>query len=170
MAQDTLLISATQIRSYTPVKGALDDDYLEPAILVAQDLDLAYVLGFNLTEKLKDLEEAGTLLTTPPYTFLFTQFVRPYMRFAALVVALDSIRVDLNNQGTIEKNSQQGSSVTNSEYEAVKVGHMRTADGYKKLLHDHLCRFSSLYPEFSSNQDGNQNATDNAEPYGIDSY
>lgn len=170
MAQDTTLVSPSEVRAYTPVKGAIDDDYINPSTLVAQDLDLAYVLGYNLTEKLKDLKEAGTLETTSPYDNLFARYVRPYLRYASLVVALDGIRVDLNNQGTIEKNSQQGSSVTNSEYENVKVNLIRTADGYKKLLHDHMCRYSYLYPEYVTDQDGNQNATDNAEPYGIDSY
>jgi len=170
MAQDTLLISAADVRSYTPVKGAIDEDYINPSTLTAQDLDLAYVLGYNLTEKLKDLKEAGTLETTAPYDNLFTRYVRPYLRYASLVVALDSIRLDLNNQGIIEKNSQQGTAITNSDFESVKAGYMRRADGYKGLLVDHLCRFSYLYPEYTSDQNGNQNPTDDGQPYGIDSY
>ena len=170
MAQDTLLIDASDVRKYTPVKGALDDDYLNPAILVTQDLELSYVLGYNLTEKLKDLKALGTLETTSPYDDLFKKYVRPYLRYASMVVALDGIRVDLNNQGVIEKNSQQGSSVSNSDYGVIKVGFINKVDGYKKLLHNHLCRYSYLYPEYTSDQEGAQNATDDAMPYGIDSY
>ena len=170
MAQETLLIEPSEIRKYTPVKGALDDDYLNPAILVTQDLELSYVLGYNLTEKLKDLKESGSLNTSAPYNNLFTQYVRPYLRYAALVVALDGIRVDLNNQGAIEKTSQQGSAVSSGEFKNLKVGFINRTDGYKKLLVAHLCRYSNLYPEYISNQDGAQDASDDAMPYGIDSY
>jgi len=170
MAQDTLLISATEIRKFTPVKGALDDDYLNPNILTAQDLALSYILGFNLTEKLKDLKALGTLSTTAPYDNLFQQYIRPYLRYESLVYALEGIRIDINNQGTIEKSSQQGSNVDSGEFESMKVGYIRRTDGYKKLLHDHLCRYSNLYPEYQTDQDGNQNPIDDAEPYGIDNW
>ena len=170
MALDTLLITPKEVRSFSIVKGALDDDYIKPAILFAQDLDLSYVLGFNLTDKLRDLKEAGTLNSTSPYSDLFNTYVKPYLRQAAVHYALDGIEVDVNNQGLLEKTSQQGTSISQTQANTLKANVMRRATSYKKLLIDHLCRYSSRYPEYFTDQRGRQQRSDGGQFYGIDNW
>lgn len=164
----TLLISTKEVREYTPIKGAVDSDYIDPVIRSAQDLGLAYVLGYKLMAKLQSEKASGTVST--PYDVLLDTYVKPYMWHLTAAEVVDSLRVDLNNQGTLEKNSNQGTSVINSEYNSVKANLMRKADGYKKLLIDHLCRFGSDYPEYYQDQDGRQDPTANATFYGIDNF
>lgn len=164
---DTLLISATDVRKYTPVKGALDADYIDPTIKATQDIQLEEMLGYNLKEKLIELKGAGTLLTTSPYNNLFTGFVKPYLIWETVKQLAFSIYVDLNNQGVVQRTSDQGSGLTLGDYEVIKRNLGSVSDGYKKKLYDHLCMNSSLYPEYVSNQDGRQNPTGNGRPWGI---
>lgn len=170
MALETLLITPAEVRQYSLVKGALDDDYIKPAILTAQDLGLSYVLGYNLTDKLRELKAAGTLSTKSPYDDLFETYVRPYLRHLTVQYALQGIRIDVNNQGVLEKTSQQGNSITTSEANVLRANLMRTAEGYKKLLYDHLCRFGQRYPEYYTDQRGRQQKIDDAQFYGFDNW
>jgi hypothetical protein len=168
MSANTLLITAIEVRKYTSLKGAVDSDYIDPVIKVAQDLGLAYVLGFNLMTKLQTLKEAGTVPT--PYSTLLNTYVKPYMWHLTAAEVVDSLRIDLNNQGTLEKNSNQGTSVSVNEYNSVKANLMRKSDGYKKLLIEHLCRFGHNYPEYYTDQNGRQDPTASATFYGIDNF
>ena len=163
-----LLVSAKDVRQYTALKGAVDADYIDPVIKTAQDLGLAYVLGYNLMEKLQVLKAAGTV--PAPYITLLDTYVKPYLWHLTAAEVVDSLRIDLNNQGTLEKTSNQGTSVASNEYNSVKANLMRKADGYKKLLINHLCRFGHLYPEYYQDQNGRQDPNATATFYGIDNF
>lgn len=164
---DTLLITATDVRKYTPISGSVDNDYVEPAIKVVQDVQLEEMLGYNLKAKLIELKDAGTLTTTSPYDDLFSTYVKPWLIWIACQQATESIRVDMSNKGIMNKSSEQGVNVTQGDFEIIRRTVGKTADQYKKKLYNHLCRYSSRYPEYVTNQDGRQNPTATGRPWGI---
>lgn len=164
----TLLTTSKEIRDFTALKGAVDSDYIEPAIITAQDLGLAYVLGYKLMTKLQTEVQSGSV--SSPYDDLLETYVKPYLQHLAAAEVIDSLRIDLNNQGILEKNSNQGTSVQVNEYNSIKANLMRLSDSYKQLLIKHLCRYGNRYPEYYQDQDGRQQPSSTQQYYGIDNW
>jgi len=168
----TRLITAKSVSEYTPVRGGMDVDVVNPNIETTQDLTLAYVIGYPLMKRLQDLVDG----TTPDesdgrYQSLLDNFVAPYLRWATASTMLPEIAISIGSGGINTPDSNQGTSVFQGQMAIVKQNILSTAQGYKTLLLDHLCDKSNLYTEYLQYEQGRQSKTDNGKPFhGIEFY
>lgn len=168
----TLLITASEVTKYTPIRGGVDVDVINPNIETTQDLVLAYVIGYPLMKHLQDLVDG----TTPDedderYQNLLDNFVAPYLRWAVAYAMLPDIAVSLGSGGANIPDSNQGNNVFEGQMALVKQNILTSAQGYKKLLIDHLCDKSNLYSEYQTYEQGRQTKTDKGQPFhGIQFY
>jgi hypothetical protein len=80
MPDATKLIYPEDVRTNTPIRGSVDNDYINPAIRRVQDTRLAYVLGSKLLEKLQAIQNGTESDNSDErYNTLLTQYVQPYM-------------------------------------------------------------------------------------------
>lgn len=160
----TTLVTPTEVKRFTPIKGGVDNDYLYPAILLTQDSRLEEVLGYQLKEKLIELEEAGTLISNDDdYTELFVNWVKPYLIWASVLNVVDAVYVDINNQGVLNRNSSQGSSPTEGDFETIQSRLVSSSEIYRNKLVRYLCDNSSKFPEYTGSQDDGQISPDKSD-------
>jgi hypothetical protein len=168
----TLLITAASVSKYTPIRGGVDVDVINPNIETAQDLDLAYVIGYPLLERLQKLVDG----TTPDnadgrYQKLLDDYVAPYLRYATAYGMLPEIATSLGSGGAQTPDSNQGTTIFEGQMAITKQNILSRTSGYKTLLLDHLCDKSNLYPEYMRYEQGKQKKTDNGKPFhGIQMY
>lgn len=162
----TLLIKAKEVSEYTPIRGGIDVDVINPNIETTQDLRLAYVIGYPLMKRLQDLVD-GTEPdeTDERYQTLLTGFVAPYLRWATAYTMLTEIAISLGSGGANYPDSNQGNSIFEGQMALVKQNILNSSQGYKKLLLDYLCDKSNLYPEYQSYEQGRQNKSDQGKPF-----
>ena len=168
----TLLITAAEVTKYTPIRGGVDVDVINPNIETTQDLTLAYVIGYPLLKRLQDLVD-GTDPDNPDgrYQNLLDSFVAPYLRWATSYTMLPDIAVSLGSGGANLPTSDQGNSIFEGQMALVKQNILSSAQGYKKLLIDYLCDKSNLYPEYQEYEQGRQKKTDKGQNFhGIQFY
>lgn len=163
-----LIITVDDVRQITPVRGSVSSDYIEPCIDRAQDLKLAYVIGYPLMQKLVEVVEAGE---TNKYSELIENFVRKYLAWATAFYLLPDIAVKIGAAGVQDSVGGQGNSVFEGQMALIRQNIMNSESAYKKLLIMHLCKDTSLYPEFLQYELGRQSKTDgNQSFYTIENY
>lgn len=160
----TLLITPESVIKYTPIRSGVDNDIINPKIEVTQDLTLAYVIGAPLLEKLQQVVDGGPD-PGEKYTKLLDNYVRPYLRWATAYNLLPDIAYSISSGGIQQPDSNQGQSIFDGRMAIVTQNILSNASGYKKLLMDHLCNFSNLYPEYLRYEQGKQKKTDNGRPF-----
>ena len=168
----TALITPESVSKYTPIRGGMDVDVINPNIEVAQDLRLAYVLGYALMNRLQNLVN-GTVPDEGDgrYQTLLDNFVAPYLRWAVAYTMLPEIAVSLGSGGAQNPESNQGNTVFEGQFAITKQNILSSTSGYKKLLIDHLCDKGNLYTEYQTNEQGRQSKSDNGRPFhGIQFY
>lgn len=168
----TLLITSAEVTKYTPIRGGVDPDVINPNIETTQDLVLAYVIGYPLMKRLQEMVEGDDPDETDGrYKNLLDNFVAPYLRWATAYSMLGDIAISLGSGGANLPTSDQGNSIFEGQMALVKQNILSSAQGYKKLLLDYLCDMSNLYPEYQEYEQGRQTKTDSGKPFhGIQFY
>lgn len=163
-----LIITADDVRNITPVRGSVSADYIEPCIERAQDLKLAYVIGYPLMAKLIEVVNEGG---EEKYEDLIENFVRKYLVWATAFYLLPDIAVKIGAAGVQDSGGSQGNPVFEGTMALIRQNIMSSEEAYKKLLIMHLCKDSSRYPEYMEYELGRQSKTDgNKTFYGIENY
>jgi hypothetical protein len=170
MSNLTLLITAEDVRTITPVRGSVDNDYINPAIQRAQDLRLAYIIGSALLRKLQDVVNGGED-QDGRYINLINAFIKPYLAWVTAYNLIPDIAFQIGQAGVFTAVTNQGSSVFEGQMALVKQNILSASDGYKKLLMMHLCDKSTLYPEYNEFTQGEQQRSDSGKAFhGIQFY
>lgn len=166
------LITPAQVRENTPVRGSTDSDYINPAIRRVQDLGLAYVLGNPLMVKCIGVNDGSISDESDDrYQDLIEKFIQPFLWWQTAFNLLPDISVQIGQNGVQTPDSNQGAAVFEGTMSLVRQNILSGANGYKKLLLDHLCANTSRYPEYSEYEQGEQSRTDGGQPFhGVEFY
>lgn len=167
----TLLITSESVIKYTPIRGGVDKDIINPKIEVAQDLTLAYVIGYPLLQKLQAVTDNPANDVDGKYQALIDNYVAPYLRWATAYKLLPDVAYSMGSGGINQPESNQGTSIFDGTMAIVKQDILSNSSGYKSLLIDHLCNSGSKYPEYYTYEQGRQQKTDGGKPFhGIEFY
>ena len=160
----TLLITAASVIKYTPIRGGVDHDVVNPKIETAQDLALAYVIGYPLLKKLQTVVGGGAD-PDGKYAALLSEYVAPYLRWETALQLIPDIAYSLGSGGANTPTSNQGSTIFDGTMAIVTQNIRSSATGYKTLLINHLCNSGSTYPEYYKHEQGKQQKTDGGTPF-----
>jgi len=150
LADKTLLISASYIRQKTPLNDTLDDAYLTPAILLAQDKHAQDYLGTNLYEAILTKVNDGSISDAgnAAYKALLDDFVRPMVVWWTLVEMHPYLISKVDNGGYVVRTSQDTTIAPNAS--EILNSWKRSAEHYTDRLYRYLCQYGSTFDEWSA--------------------
>lgn len=162
-----LLIKPSDVTKNTSLSGNVDPDTINPHILTVQDLELAYVIGFKLMEKIMTLVEDQKINDpgNEVYKTLLEGYIQPYLWHRVGQRTLSYIRYRIGSSGVNQRTSEQGVPAQNTDFSTLYNVLRSDANGYQRLLIDYLCANSSKYPEYQDYQNGKQSREIDDRPF-----
>lgn len=150
ISADTLFINEVYIRAKTAVNGAVDAELMSVAIYQAQDMYIQRSLGTDLYNKLKTDVAAGT--TAGDYLTLLQTYVMPAALWWTMVNLYPDLWVKHDNGGLHHRISDDTQYIGSDVFDRLVASATSKAKFYSKRLEEYLCKNSSLFTEFSSNE------------------
>ena len=150
-----LFITVKDLKRKSSIDGSVDPDKLVQYIEVAQDVRVQNYLGGKLYKKLQTLIINGTLGDTAnaDYKLLLEDYVKPMLIWYTQSEVIPFLNFTVANGG-VYKNQPEGVVAMSQEelsYLMRKVND--TAEFYTRRFVDFMNYNSTLYPEYTSNQD-----------------
>ena len=146
---EILFVNPDYIKRITNINGSIEDAYLVPSIILAQDKYIQLYLGTDLLNKLKADIQAGTL--SGDYAVLMDSYVRKATLWWAMVEMIPSLYVKMDNGSLVIRISEDTTSITPDDLHREVERARQNAQFYTFRLYDYLCNNSSLFPEYTSN-------------------
>lgn len=144
--REVKLIRPVDVIERTPLRGSLDNDNVNPMILLAQDTSLVYVLGRKLMEHLQKISVGVEQDETDGrYRDLLEDFIEPFLVWETALLLIPTIAYSMGQNGLNTPETNQGVSVFESVIDGIKKSFRGAADAYKKKLVDHLCENQKRY-------------------------
>jgi len=144
-----IFISREDIVRYTPISGNLDFDKLVQYIEIAQDIHIHELLGSRLYKKLQSDIIGSTL--SGRYLELVTDHIKPTLCQYSLLEFLPFSQYTINNKGVFKHTSENANSLGKDDMHQMTEATRDTAQHYATRMVDHLCNFSSDFPEYLTN-------------------
>jgi len=149
LTPEILFVNPDYIKRITNINGSIEDAYLVPSIILAQDKYIQLYLGTDLLNKLKADIQAGTL--SGDYAVLMNSYVRKATLWWAMVEMIPSLYVKMDNGSLVIRISEDTTSLTPDDVHREVERARQNAQFYTFRLYDYLCNNSSLFPEYTSN-------------------
>tara|TARA_R110000782_G_scaffold7345_7_gene24785 strand:- start:121 stop:669 length:549 start_codon:yes stop_codon:yes gene_type:complete len=152
LEKEILFVNPDYLKRLTNLNGSVEDSYVIPSVILAQDKYLQQYLGTELLDRLKADVEGGTL--TGDYLLLMDNYVRKVVCWWTMVDLVPSLYVKIDNGGLVIRTSDNTSSISPDDLHR-EVERARTnAQFYTQRLVSYLCDNTDLFPEYSTNSNG----------------
>lgn len=150
LAPEVLFINADYLKRFTHVNGSVEEAYIQPSVMLAQDKYVQSFLGTDLFNKLKtDIASVGGL--TGDYITLVDNHVRRVTLWWTMLELVPRMHVRLDNGGLVIRISEDSQPITKGDLNRELDLARQNAQFYTDRMIDYLCQNSSLFPEYSSN-------------------
>ena len=146
---EVLFVNPDYIKRITNINASVEDSYLVPSVILAQDKYIQLYLGTDLLEKLKSDISAGTV--TGNYAVLLDNYVRKATLWWTMVDLMPSLYVKIDNGGLAIRVSEDTTGISPDDLHRETERARTNAQFYTFRLYKYLCNNSSLFPEYSSN-------------------
>ena len=146
---EVLFVNPDYIKRITNINASVEDSYLVPSIILAQDKYIQLYLGTDLLERLKADITAGTV--TGNYALLLDNYVRKATLWWTMVDLMPSLYVKIDNGGLAIRVSEDTTGISPDDLHRETERARTNAQFYTFRLYKYLCSNSSLFPEYSSN-------------------
>lgn len=149
---EVLFVNPDFLKRLTSLNGSVEDSYVIPSVILAQDKYLQQYLGTDLLDKLKADVKASSL--TGNYLTLMDEYVRKVVCWWTMVDLVPTLYVKIDNGGLVIRSSDNTQAISPDDLYR-EVERARTnAQFYTQRLLSYLCNNSELFPEYSSNSNG----------------
>ena len=148
--QDGLLISATIIKTDTPLSGSVDNQLITPIIFNSQRKYILPILGTDLYERLTDDIINNNQIQGDYYTLL-TKYIIPCLVQFTFAELLPVLRLRFVGSAITIMNSEQSTGATYEDIKPIINQAMDMGEFLRQRLIDYLCENSTLFPEYTSN-------------------
>jgi len=152
-----LFISEDKLKDSTAINMNVDIDLLLPFVREAQKLRIETALGTDLTDKLKAEITAGTLAGA--YKTLVDDYIGDCLPAYSLYHAIPYLRFRVENGNIYSKTSETGTALSESEAQHLREEILNTASYYRERLIDYVRNNLSSFPEYSTNEGADVNAS-----------
>jgi hypothetical protein len=149
LTPEILFVNPDYIKRITNINGSLEDAYLVPSIILAQDKYIQLYLGTDLLNKLKSDISGGTL--AGDYATLMDSYVRKASLWWTMVELIPSLYVKMDNGSLVLRVSEDTQAISPDDLHREVERARQNAQFYTYRLYEYLCNNSSLFPEYSSN-------------------
>jgi hypothetical protein len=142
-------VNPDYIKRITNINASVEDSYLVPSIILAQDKYIQLYLGTDLLEKLKSDIAAGTV--AGDYATLLDSYVRKATLWWTMVDLMPSLYVKIDNGGLVIRTSEDTATISPNDLHRETERARTNAQFYTFRLYRYLCNNSSLFPEYATN-------------------
>jgi len=146
---DVLFISSTYLKRVTPLSGAIDDEWIAPAITLAQDKYVQMYLGTKLYDKLRSEISGGSV--AEPYATLLDTHVVKVTAWWTMVELLPNLYAQIDNGGLILRSATNALSAGSVDMTREVERARRNAQFYTHTMYRYLTDNTTLFPEYGSN-------------------
>ena len=146
---DVILISEDYIKSTTNISDNIANDYLLPAVKLAQDIELEQTIGTQLLEKLQKLVFDNDISNQENYNYklLLDNYVQPYLAYCTIKHIVPTVAYKLVNQGIVRTDDEKSYNVTSNEVDKVMDYYSHIDNTFKKRLQLFLIANYNNFPE-----------------------
>lgn len=164
MKEEILLLSEEYIKSYGIINDNTDGCYLQPAMVLAQEVGLQEIIGTKLLKKIKKLISTNDINIEEfaNYKELLEDYIIPYLLWETTSEIQMPISFKTANSGTVQNTdtNKYASSIEDVEY--MKNYYKDKSRFFAKLLTDYLYHNSNTFKEWpGSCKDGLVGGTEN---------
>ena len=149
LTAEVLFINADYLKRFTHVNGSVEEAYIQPSVMLAQDKYIQSFLGTDLFNKLKTDIAASSL--AGDYVTLMNSHVRRVTLWWTMLELVPRMHVRLDNGGLVIRVSEDSQPITKGDLNRELDLARQNAQFYTDRMIDYLCENSSLFPEYSSN-------------------
>jgi len=147
-----LFITLDELKRKSIIDGNVDTDKLIQFVEVAQDTIIQNYLGGKLYTTLQS-QVINNNLTTVNQTLINT-YIKPMLIWYTQATYIPYAAYQISNGGIYKHNSENATSVSQSEITQLSKHATETADFYAKRFLDYMDENSNLYPDYTASQDG----------------
>ncbi len=147
-----LFITLEELKRKSIIDGNVDTDKLIQFVEVAQDTVIQNYLGTRLYDTLQAQVIADNLSTDN--STLVNTYIKPMLIWYTQATYLPYAAYQISNGGIYKHNSENATSVSESEITKLTRHATETADFYAKRFIDYIDDNLELYPDYIGNQDG----------------
>lgn len=142
----TLLVSETTLKQQTVINDNVDNCYIMPSIVKAQDIGLQPLIGTVLYRKLLGIVQHDLL--TEPYRVLLDEYITPYLCNKVAEEIQWALFAKIRNNGIVTSQDNQTQQLSISDCEYLRKKYQYDADFYGRRLTDYLHANTNLFPEY----------------------
>ena len=158
MKKYSLLINEEQLRQLTPISGTFDWEFISPHVITATDLDIQPIIGNALYQRLLD----GIVdddLSADELTLLNDYIAKPLAHWT-MYHAYPTLPSKLIKSTLTRVETEDGSPVEMDEAARLGGNSKTKANFYTTRLIDYLGANSDLYTEYTTDIDGELEASE----------
>ena len=148
----TLLISDSDVKSFTSMDGNIDPDLIMPLINAAQDTEIERLIGSALLTKLKTEVENDTL--AGDYLILLENYLKPTLAWFTFSYFIPFNAYTYSNKGIFKHSSESSITPEKNEIDYLREKAATQATHYANRMTKWLCAFSSSFPEYQELEEG----------------
>jgi len=150
-----LFISIKDLKRKSSIDGSVDPDKLVQYIEVAQDVRVQNYLGGKLYKKLQQLIIDGTISdeANADYKLLLDDYIKPMLIWYTQSEVIPFLNFNVSNGGVFKNVPENAVAMTQEELSYMMRKINDTAEFYTRRFVDFMSYNSTLYPEYTSNQD-----------------
>jgi hypothetical protein len=152
LTADVLFANPEYLKRITQIGGVVDDAWIAPAMIIAQDKYLQIYLGTKLYEKLKTDISGNSL--SEPYTTLMDDHVRKVTAWWTCVELIPNLSVQVDNAGLVQRTPSNASPASPQQVSHEANRCRNTAQFYTQQMYRYLCNNTELFPEYSQSDPG----------------
>lgn len=142
----TLLVSETTLKQQTVINDNVDNCYIMPSIVKAQDIGLQPLIGTVLYRKLLGMVQHDLL--TEPCRVLLDEYITPYLCNKVAEEIQWALFAKIRNNGIVTSQDNQTQQLSISDCEYLRKKYQYDADFYGRRLTDYLHANTNLFPEY----------------------
>lgn len=149
--ESTLLITFDDILHWTNISGSVDSFKVMPHILNAQILYIEPILGSALYDKILDMVNDDTISGNTDYNNLLFNYITPSLVFHTMELYIPMNAFQISDAGVYQFAITNANVSPLDEIEKLSNKYRVIGAKHDQKLSDYLCKYSSLYQEFISN-------------------
>ena len=150
-----LFINVKDLKRKSIISGNIDGDKIIQFIEVAQDTAIQNYLGGKLYKKMQQLIVDNTLTdaANADYKLLLTDYIKPMLIWYTQANYIPFAAFTVSNGGIFKRSPENTNQASQEEISLLTAKVTDTADFYTRRFIDFMNFNSTLYPEYTGNQD-----------------
>lgn len=147
---NTYFVTTDYIKKYYSgyIDSNVDDDALNSFILIAQNVRIQSVLGYNLYMRfIDDINNFGAPQGVD-YLFLMNNYIQPATALYAIYEAAPSLGFKITNKAVSQKSSEYGQPSSRSDIEYIRNQIVGNAEFYSQRIREAITNNTTAYPEY----------------------